>query len=293
MSSSNNKPALAGRLPLGLSGLVAILFALSLHSSATAQDATPPVAPSPAGESAAEGSEEGDPTLFGEEFQLNAVSIQFELAEAVNGKSEVTLLDAQQDVTLEMEQFTITGVRLTYSDKDKILRAYGDENQRCVVKQKDAISRCDQFIYSTETGETTFRGRPEIEFSEGEDSNLMRADNIAIERDEKTKRTFVRLRSNAMLGTRTMIERQIENPKTNNPTIVVGGEGTGRAPGAPALVLDPALAPPAPVVAITEKNAADVTDATEKDLAKIKAERPFRDKKADGGGIKIGGGDKK
>jgi hypothetical protein len=226
-----------------------------------------------------------DARLFGEEFQLNAVSIEFELEETTEGRSEVTLLDAQQDVTLEMQQFTITCVRLTYSDADKRLHAYGDATQRCVVYQGEegTESRCDHFVYHTETGETIFRGRPEIELS-GEDkdtSNLMRADDIRIERDDRLQRTYVRLRSNAVLGSRSMIDRQIENPKANNPSIVVGAP-TGNPKPAP-LVLPADAAKPAPVIRVTEENPGVVTNAIEPDLEKIKGKRSYGNSKGGSG----------
>lgn len=236
------------------------------------------VTPAPRdGEATAEPSEAGggDLSLFGEEFRLVAEDMEIEIRE-----NEVAYLDAQRDVVLEMDQFTITGVRLQYSDRTKMLIAWGDDTQRCLVVQEDAISRCDQFIYNVDTGETRFIGRPEIEFKRPEDeqANLMRADNIAIEQGKETKRTVVRLRSNAVVGSRAMLDRQLQNPHAVNPSIALG-DSSSKRPKLPPVVIDDVITT-API-RITNDNVGEVSDGTERDLEKIEGKRDFQTKDAE------------
>jgi len=241
-----------------------VLATVLAPTPALAQAADTIPAPPPAGNApgpdAPTGGNEQDLRLFGQAFQLSAVGIEIQLE-----GNEVSQLDARQDVVLVMDQFTITATRITYDGTSKMMRGFGSEEQRCVIVQKEATSLCDEFAYNMETRETKFFGRPVIEFQDKEnpEKNLMKADSISIEQTEPgpAQKTIIRLRSRAMLGTKDMIDRQIDNPKAAMPLVQLGGGS--RQPEPPPLVIDDLIT--TSPIRITPANGADVTDATMRD----------------------------
>lgn len=227
-------------------------------------------APAPPAENA-----QADLTIFGEAFLLRGSFIDIQ----VEGNA-VKNLDARQDVILEMEQFIITAVRLTYDDATKTLHAYGDHRQRCVVDQDGALTFCTEFIYNTETGNARFIGAPEIRLSDGARQQIsVQGDSASIAQSTDGSQTRLIVSRNFQI--RRDFDppdaTSLSSPLARNSTLTVTrGEGPRPLP-----IADPIPADlltrrfPPIVVPITPETVNLITDGTHDVLLRdIKPEEP-------------------
>jgi hypothetical protein len=289
LPASGDDPAVLEAIMKHLNQFAPVLFAalvlIGAVTSSLAQDdstvnndtlAAAPEAPSETGEP------EGRTFMGESDFYLNGEYLEIE-----DDGEVITSLDARANVILETSQLTIVCSRLLYSERTNILRAYGDEDQPCFVKQAGTLTRCFTFIYNRETGEAQFFGDPEIGLEDDRESgSKMLGSAIFLEKLNDQSLSIVErpaVMNPDFIGPDFT---QLENEFTVNPTINLStAERPDKKRRGGDLPYDILSRGKKTVIPITPTNFELITDNSVVEIDDIEAEDPYARSSEESGGV--------
>jgi len=123
--------------------------------------------------------EAAPPAMFQEGFLLLADDIDCEVKDG-----EMLFMEARGSVDLKATQLTVLGGKLLYDGKTKVMKVWRDAKEQCTVIREGTTTRCNEFVYNTETGEGQVIGDPQVEMKGSESDVQISGNNIQIARNE-------------------------------------------------------------------------------------------------------------